>query len=120
MTSLDQQFEDDNEDIHRRALRASRGRAAHGMVMVVGGGMLRGLRRLLYYVFFWLRPLVLLVRSVVVPLCGLGGAFYGFAYSWTSKPCLYLIGASLITFILAYLYDSVLLLLCPDDVELFF
>ena len=78
------------------------------------------LRHLLYLLLLWGRPLVLGITGLVVPATGLGGLAYGFITGWTSTPCLVLLATSFLTLVVAFLYDTFLLWVAPEDVGLFF
>lgn len=88
---------------------------ARGLLFAV----LNGVRYMVYLVLLFLRPIVVGLAGLIVPACMLGGIFWGFVKGWSSTPALALLGVSFALFVLSYLYDSLLLLIAPDDIGLF-
>jgi hypothetical protein len=73
---------------------------------------------ILYALLLFLRiPVQIFCNLLVVPLLGFAG-MWGFVAGWTSKAALVLAGTSLVIFLLAFLFDSLLLWLAPEQLHL--
>jgi hypothetical protein len=77
------------------------------------------LRFVVFHVLLLLRPLVRIVAMLVVMPSLLAGIFYGFTRGWFSAPALPLLCAALTMSVLAYLFDTLVLLVSDDDLTLF-
>ena len=76
-----------------------------------------GVIRVVYALLLFFRiPVQIFCNLLVVPLLGFA-VIWGFAAGWTSKAALVLAGTSLAIFLLAFLFDSLLLWLAPEPLH---
>lgn len=79
---------------------------------------LHALRHVLYVLMLFIRiPVRLVCRLTLVPLliaAGVWGAFKG----WTSAPTLMLTGAAFALFVVSFLYDTLLMIVAPEQIAL--
>lgn len=109
------------------AVRVAERRARRKQVLrstgeILGGTLLRflrGFRYGIYLLLLWMRPIVVGIAGLVVPITALAGVAWGFLNGWSSDPCLLLLGSSFSVFCLAFLYDTLLLIVAPEDIGLF-
>lgn len=81
-------------------------------------GFLRMLQYCIYFPLLWLRPLVVGLAGFISPICLLAGLGYWFFVGWKWAPTGLLLLTSLVVMILAYVYDTILLFVSPDDIDL--
>ena len=79
---------------------------------------LRALRYALYMTMMLLRiPIRLICNLLVLPLLAFA-VFWGYVKGWTSQPALVLAGAGVALFVIAWLFDTLLLFISPERIYL--
>lgn len=80
---------------------------------------LRGLRWALYYVLMWIRPLMQFVmRLIAIPTLAFGLIAFGIRDEARPHLPWLLLGLSLSAFLIGWFYDSLILAVAPEPIQL--